>query len=44
MGEVNPKRKPGSAWMLLLAALVVYLSWLTWLGYVAWINTQAGNQ
>lgn len=29
---------------MLLAMAVVYGAWLVWMGYVAWVNVQAGNQ
>ncbi len=29
---------------LLMAMAVVYGVWLLWMGYVAWVNVQAGNQ
>lgn len=29
---------------MLLATAVVYAAWLVWMGYVAWVNVQAGNQ
>ncbi len=29
---------------MLWAVAVLYGIWLAWMGYVAWVNVQAGNQ
>lgn len=44
MNEASSQSKRRRAVRLLASAAGVYLLWLGWLVYVAWINTQAGNQ
>ncbi|QDV24106.1 hypothetical protein [Aureliella helgolandensis] len=39
--EIPKGRRP--VWIL-LALASIYLLWLGWLSYVAWVNIQAGNQ
>ncbi len=29
---------------LLVGIAAIYLAWLLWLAYVAWVNVQSGNQ
>ena len=41
-----PQRAPSqiTTKKMLWAMAIIYALWLTWMGYVAWVNVQAGNQ
>lgn len=33
-----------TTWRMLVAVALLYAAWLGFMGYVAWVNVQAGNQ